>query len=263
MLRIVVLAFFLCGFLSGCSTVKLAEVNDCGAWTFGLVTPSEYDTQYKNDGAHLGKIQRCLKEKYAQGFSEFDPEGSAYLGYRSDDARYPRKPTRAKEVRANSDSVALMNAPLKKINWSESKYSLEFNTQADWERKLSPISSYQMYAISPSLNAGMFVSLYDANPFIIWSDARDSMQYRISEEMKYYDKSKINEIKIQGIDAFQMELRGRDKNDVPLHFLITQIKFPRSTMYLTTWCFQEDFERNKAEFYRVAESMVVRIKGVD
>jgi hypothetical protein len=263
MLRIVALAFFLCIFLSGCSTVKLAEVNDCGAWTFGMVTPSQYDTQYKNDGAHLGKIQRCLKGKYAQGFSEFDLEWTANLVHRSDDKRYPRKPIRAKEARVNADIATAMSQPLKKVNWSESKYSLEFNTQADWERKLSPISSYQMYAISPSLNAGMFVSLYDANPFIIWSDARDSMQYRLSEEMKYYDKSKINEIKIQGVYAFQMELRGRDKNDVPLHFLITQIKFPRSTMYLTTWCFQEDFEKNKAEFYRVAESMVVQIKGVD
>jgi hypothetical protein len=254
----------------GCSVpLKDAHVADCGPWLFGIAKSS---SEYK----HFPPVvsvdtykATCLKTSYAQGFDQFDPVEDERFSYRSEEVGVQRKPTRAgnffdktsgDDTKKAADDVHMNIAEMPRFSLSSTSHHFEFATQLNWELAASPSPLYQAFAINRTHKAALFISVHDVNPFLIWSDSRDSMYIRMRETLVYADVTKVKELKLNGLDAFQIEYRGRDKDDAPLHFLSTQIRLGNKLIYLTSWCFENDYAKNENEFHLIASSLVAKQK---
>jgi hypothetical protein len=84
------------------------------------------------------------------------------------------------------------------------------------------------------------------------------MYLRMRDTLAYFDAAQIKEFTFNGLKAFQIEYRGRDKNGVPLHFLNTPIRMNNTLIYLTSWCFEDDYAINEREFRLIASSLVAK-----
>lgn len=249
-------------FLTACTSVKTQVVDtDCGPWTFGIAKASSSDKQFAPEGWALDAKTECLKTGYAKKFDEYDPPVDDKFVYRTQETSVKRRAVRDVPTLQSggsaerTDGVHKIPKEIFQTTLRSAHYAFEFNANSKWEASVSPSPLYQVFAKNREGRAALFISVYDANPFLIWSDSRDSMYVRLRDELVYSDITKIKETTFQNFEGFQVEIRGRDKNAVPLHYLSTQIRIGKKILYLTTWCFEEDFARNEEEFHLIANSL--------
>lgn len=211
------------------------ETLDCGPWLFGIAQASVFDKQFAPLATLDAQRAACL------------PMSSSN---KLDAAALP--------------SIMDNRVTDQTIVYSQfgAKIEVQFSGFSNWEQAQSPSPLYQIFSINRKAKAAMFVSVYDANPFFIWSDTRDSMYQRIHMELESSDSAKIKEIKLNGLEAFQVEYQGRDKHGVALHFLTTQIRVKRKLVYLTTWSFEEDYAKNQHEFHQIANSLTIKPRAL-
>ena len=268
--------FSLCLFfgVTGCSVpIKEAQKADCGPWLFGIAKASSEEKQFSPSLWAETHRSTCLQTNYAQGFNEFDPEQDAVFTYRSIEADIARKPTRAAPILSNSSAPLQTKLAIQAIDHSTASHTesfkfsassathqFEFTSSSPWELATSPSPLYQLFAKNRTTKAALFISMYDVNPFLIWSDSRDSMYMRMRDTLAYFDATQIKEITLNGLNAFQTEYRGRDKDGVPLHFLSTQIRMNDKLIYLTNWCFEDDYVKNETEFHAIVHSLAAKTR---
>ena len=248
-------------FLFGCAAPVLDTRFDCGPWNFGIAKASKNNAPFVEASSERetneAQRQRCLQTEYAQGFSEFDPAVDARFPYRTEEAKIVRRPTRVEAEPVKSLALKSAEVPLRHLTLSAKDFRFEFDAYSDWTAAESPSQLYQIFAKKLGAKAALFLSVYDANPFLIWSDARDSMYGRLRDELVYSDLGKVQEKQLKGKPSFQIEFRGRDQHGAPLHFLSTQIQVGKKLVYLSTWCFEEDYAENEKEFHLIANSLVM------
>lgn len=223
-------------FLSGCAAPdrKLATL-DCGPWLFGIANASAFDKQFAPLATLVAQRAACLP---LSDSSEHDAaEPSSFMNAAADN-------------------------PLTVFSQVGKKIEVQFSGLSNWEQTESPSPLYQIFSVNRQARAAMFVSVYDANPFFIWSDTRDSMYQRIRMELESSDSTQVKELKLNGLEAFQVEYQGRDKDGVALHFLTTQIRVKRKLVYLTTWSFEEDYAKNQREFHQIANSLMIKPRAL-
>ena len=201
----------------------------------------------------------CLKRVYAQGFDAFDPPIDTKFAYRSEESSVKRRGVRAVDSKDGVEKSENIPRAVFQATLRNTSHLFEFDSYSKWEAIVSPSPLYQVFAKNREGRAALFISVYDANPFLIWSDSRDSMYRRMRDELVYSDITRIKETKFQNLDGFQVEYRGRDKHSAPLHYLSTQIRVGKKILYLTTWCFEEDYAKNQEEFNLIANS--IRMKS--
>lgn len=242
--------------LSACTSIdtKIAKP-DCGPWNFGIAQASSNDKFFLSDPKNRDAKTECLQTVYAKGFDEYDPPMDAKFTYRSEESAVKRRPARSVEAKEKIEKSEHLSREVFQMTLRNARYNFEFDTHSKWETSISPSPLYQVFAKNRERRAALFISVYDANPFLIWSDSRDSMYLRMRDELAYSDITRIKETKFQNFEGFQVEYRGRDKHAVPLHFLSTQIRVGKKILYLTTWSFEKDFERNEQEFHLIANSL--------
>ncbi|MBC3885726.1 hypothetical protein [Undibacterium griseum] len=243
--------------LSACSFFQPPTINEsCGAWTFGIAKPSKQDKQFINNVEHEAETVRCLQTHYANGFALFDSSSAQNINKSDSENSIPVVSLSQELPSANKEeNVQLRSAHL-------GSYELLFLTGSDWKPAKSPSPMYQYFAKNTQGGAGLFISVFDANPFMIWSDVRDSVLSRFIEKFDQPYTSKIDEIQLNGRDAFQAELWGKTKDGAPLHFLSTLIKYEhgkeKKLIYLATWCFEIDYKKNQHDFKKIAETISLR-----
>lgn len=247
--------------LSACAAPVRDVRFDCGPWNFGIAKPSSHNTQFVEDKNLRERLenqrQHCLQTTFAQGFSEYDPPIDARFTYRTEEVKIVRRP-----VRVDADLDLLQKPKLTEVQMRRNalqndEFRFEFDAYSDWSAAEPPSKLYQVFSKKLGAKAALFLSVYDANPFLIWSDARDSMYLRLRGELVYSDLGKVQEVQFRGKPGFQIEYRGRDKHGAPLHFLSTQIQMGKKVLYLSTWCFEEDYAANEKEFHLIADSLVM------
>lgn len=249
--------------LSACSSLPRGEsFTDCGPWLFGIAQASKNDTIFASYQETELARNRCLTTSYAKGFDLFDPPLDAKFTYRANESNVDQKPVRkvAIPTEKNDDVANARHSNLHNFSVRSTQYSFTFDSAGNWQESASPSPLYQAFAKNVEGKAALYISVYDANPFLIWSDARDSLYQRNRDQLVYSDLTKIKEFTINERLAFQIEYRGRDKHDVPLHFLSTQIRFGKKLVYLTSWSFEEDYAKNEADFHRIANSLSVQAR---
>lgn len=221
--------------LFGCATAdRKLETLDCGPWLFGIANASAFDTQFAPLAALDNQRAACLPTPYSNKLD------AAAL------------PSLMNSTAANQQTV---------FSHYGEKITVQFSGFSNWEQTESPSPLYQIFSVDRQKRAAMFVSVYDANPFFIWSDTRDSMYQRIRMELESSEMSLVKEFTLNGLKAFQVEYQGRDKHGVALHFLTTQIRVKRKLVYLTTWSFADDYAKNQREFHQIANSLIVKPRG--
>lgn len=249
-------------FLTACTSVKTQVVDmECGPWIFGIAKASSSDKQFVPEGWALDAKTECLKTGYAKKFDEYDPPVDDKFVYRMQETSEQRRAVRdvltlqsgGRAERTDGEHKIPKEVFQSKLR--SAHYDFEFDANSKWEAGASPSPLYQVFAKNREGQAALFISVYDANPFLIWSDSRDSMYVRLRDELAYSDITRINETTFQNFEGFQVEIRGRDKNAAPLHYLSTQIRIGKKVLYLTTWCFEEDYEKNEQEFHMIANSL--------
>jgi len=242
--------------LNACTSIdtKIAKL-DCGPWSFGIAQASSNDKLFLPDPKHREVATECLQTVYMKAFDEYDPPIDAKFAYRSEESNVKRRPARSVDAKEKIEKSEHLSREVLQMTLRNAHFSFEFDMNSKWEPSTSPSPLYQVFAKNREGRAALFISVYDANPFLIWSDSRDSMYLRMRDELAYSDITKIKETKFQNFEGFQVEYRGRDKHAVPLHFLSTQIRVGKKILYLTTWSFEEDFEKNEQEFHLIASSL--------
>lgn len=245
--------------LTACTSVKTQEPKlDCGPWIFGIAKASTFNKQFLSEAWVQEARAECLKTIYAKKFDDYDPPVDDKFVYRTEELGVKRRPTRATRIGDGAERVLDSHKLQKEVFKSSlrgANYNFEFNAYGKWEGSISPSRLYQVFAKNRENQSALFISVYDANPFLIWSDSRDSMYVRVRDQLAYSDLTKIKETNFQNFEGFQVEYRGRDKNGVPLHFLSTQIRIDKKILYLTSWCFEEDYAGNEEDFHLIANSL--------
>jgi hypothetical protein len=253
--QVLMVICFMC-FLSACNGLKTEIAKqDCGPWNFGIAQASSNDKPFLSDPKVHNAKTECLQTVYAKAFDEYDPPIDAKFAYRSEESSAKRRAVRAGEARERVEKSEILSREVFQMTLRSAQHNFEFETHSKWETSVSPSPLYQVFAKNREGRAALFISVYDANPFLIWSDSRDSMYLRMRDELAYSDITRIKETKFQNFEGFQVEYRGRDKHAVPLHFLSTQIRLGKKILYLTTWSFEEDFAQNEQEFHLIANSL--------
>lgn len=218
--------------LFGCATPhRKLETLDCGPWLFGIAKASAFDKQFAPLATLDARRVACLSAPYSNSL---------------DAAAAPS---------SMDNTVA---DQLIAFSQYDKKIAVQFSGFSNWEQTQSPSPLYQFFSVNRQAKAAMFVSVYDANPFFIWSDTRDSMFQRIRMELESSDSTQVKELKLNGLEAFQIEYQGRDKDGIALHFLTTQIRVKRKLVYLTTWSFEDDYAKNQREFHQIANSLTIK-----
>jgi hypothetical protein len=243
-------------FLNACTGLKTeTAMPDCGPWNFGIAQASSNDKPFLSDPKVRDAKTACLQTVYTNGFDEYDPPLDAKFAYRSEESSVKRRAVRAGATKETAEKSEDLPREVFQMTLRNAHHNFEFDTHSKWETSAPPSPLYQVFAKNREGRAALFISVYEANPFLIWSDSRDSMYLRMRDELAYSDITRIKETKFQNFDGFQVEYRGRDKHAVPLHFLSTQIRLGKKILYLTTWCFEEDFAQNEQEFHLIANSL--------
>lgn len=249
-------------FLFGCATPVLGTRFDCGPWNFGIAKASSNNAPFVEESSvkekNEAQRQRCLQTEYAQGFSEFDPPIDARFSYRTEEVNVVRRPVRVDVDLEQSSKPKLTETQMRRNMLYGKEFLFEFDAYSDWSAAEPPSKLYQVFSKKLGAKAALFLSVYDANPFLIWSDARDAMYGRLRDELVYSDLGKVQEVQFRGKPGFQIEFRGRDKHGAPLHFLSTQIQMGKKVLYLSTWCFEEDYAANEKEFHLIADSLMMQ-----
>lgn len=242
--------------LSACTTYPItATDNICGAWTFGIAQPSRQDKQFIGSAQQREEATHCLKTRYADGFALYEspPEKKVESSAKETTATPAILPPNSQP---SNEQTTLYPHRVRLP-----AYNLDFLSETSWKSATSPSPMYLYFAKNIDRGTALFVSVFDANPFMIWSDVRDSVQVRLAEELDNPHISKIAEIQLNGQDAFQTELWGKSKEGAPLHFLATLIKYKngkeRKLIYLTTWCFESDYTKSQTDFKRIAETITL------
>lgn len=242
--------------LSACTTYPITATNDiCGPWTFGIAQPSRQDKQFVSSVQHREETIHCLKTRYADGFALYEspPEKKVESSAKETTATPAMLPPISQP---SNEQASLYLHPARLA-----AYNLDFLSETSWKSATSPSPMYHYFAKNIDKGAALFVSVFDANPFMIWSDVRDSVKGRLADEFDNPHISKIAEIQLNGKDAFQTELWGKSKEGAPLHFLATLIKYEngkeRKLIYLATWCFESDYTKNQTDFKRIAETITL------
>lgn len=255
-LRRVFILFCTIGFLTACISTKSPTIDtNCGPWNFGIAQASSFDHQFLSESWMQDLKTTCLKTTYAKGFDEFDPPIDAKFKYRTEESVVKRRAVSSVDSKGKSKSSSSLPRSVFQMTFQNGHYNFELDANSRWEADTSPSPLYQVFAKNSETKAALFISVFDANPFLIWSDSRDSMYLRMRDQLAYSDITRIKETKFQNLDGFQVEYRGRDKNSVPLHFLSTQIRVGKKILYLTTWSFEEDYAKNEDEFHLIANSI--------
>ncbi len=246
--------------LNACTGFKPKIIDpDCGPWNFGIAQASSNDKLFLSDKKVHDAKTVCLRTVYANGFDEYDPPIDTKFAYRSEESSVKRRAVRAVDARDGVEKSENFPREVFQATLLNTRHLFEFDSYSKWEANVSPSPLYQVFAKNREGRAALFISVYDANPFLIWSDSRDSMYRRMRDELVYSDITRIKETKFQNLDGFQVEYRGRDKHSAPLHYLSTQIRVEKKILYLTTWCFEEDYAKNQEEFHLIANS--IRMKS--
>lgn len=259
----------MCGltmFLQGCASTDSKTGNevklDCGPWNFGIAKASKSNKQFPPIQAVEIEKQACLKTAFANGFDPFDPPMDEKFSYRADEENVVRRSSRTKvidlEKKKNISLQEKAPREIKQVSFTNGTFDFQFDAYSDWVLSASPSPLYQIFAKNRQTKAAMFISVYDQNPFWAWSNTRDSIYMRIREELAYSDLARFKEFEENGLTVSQIEYRGREKNDAPLHFFGTQIFSGTKVIYLTTWSFEEDYSSNEEEFHKMAKSLKMK-----
>jgi hypothetical protein len=251
--------------LSGCASTdqQLGKSElDCGPWNFGIAKASKSNKQFPSIHAAEVEKQACLKTAFANGFDPFDPPLDAKFSYRTEEENVVRKPSRQKVTAVEYKDINSLEEKtpreIKQVSFTNGAFDFQFDAYSDWELSVSPSPLYQIFAKNRQTKAAMFMSVYDQNPFWMWSNTRDSIYMRIREELAYSDLTRFKEFEENGLAVSQIEYRGREKNEAPLHFLGTQIFSGTKIIYLTTWSFEEDYSSNEEEFHKIVKSLKMK-----
>jgi hypothetical protein len=261
---LIFILFGLVMILSGCAFTdqQLGKgERDCGPWNFGIAKASKFYKQFPPIQAAEVEKQACLKTVFSNEFDPFDPPLDAKFSYRTEEENVVRKPSRGKVTALEGKDIFLEEKILreiKQVSFTNGTFDFQFDAYSDWVLSVSPSPLYQIFAKNRQTKAAMFISVYDQNPFWAWSFTRDSVYVRIREELAYSDLTRFKEFEENGLAVSQIEYRGREKNDAPLHFLGTQIFSGTKIIYLTTWSFEEDYSSNEEEFHKIAKSLKMK-----
>ena len=240
---------FVCILTAACTQFPASQVgNTCGAWVFGIAHASKEEQAFAGGEAADQLSERCSKTIYAKGFAGKDlpPDGNHRRSLSDSQLASP----------ATLQAAGQQNAlPIYTIRLDT--YRLKLKTSAGWQSAPSPNNLYQYFAIQPEQNAGMFVSMYDANPFFIWSDVRASMHERIMLELSDTERTRYREWQMAGDKAQQIEFRGKDRHGAPLHFLTTLLRHDKKIFYIGIWSFETEFSRYRDDYLRMIDSVKI------
>lgn len=245
--RIIIFVFCLSQLLSACT--QLAIPNSCGSWDFGVASPYPHT---------LEKQKNCRQLQKSKNFQSMSLEPNDEFPFSVERAENSSNQHNSpvlisKQTDTKPQEKRLANAK----QFQEDAFSLDLPT--GWTQAISPTHLYQYFAYNQSMDAGLFVSVYQKNPFMISSDVRESLFARIfsDSDLPKGTLSKNRTFAFHEGEAYQREMRAINVHGMNLHYFGVTIFTKNKIIYVVSWCPEDKFSMNRISFEEIVSSIKI------